>query len=186
MRFTLRTVLLVAVGLLVLAACSSSHKSTATNSTVSTSGPPSSSEVKIGSANVGNLGQVLVDAQGRTLYLLSSESAGKPLSCTAANGCTSAWPPVTLPSSAKAEANGSAQDSKLGTVTYGGVTYVTYAGYPLYRFAGDSGPGTADGEGIHSFGGTWYAVSVTGQPAMVTSGGSTSTSTSSSGYGGGY
>jgi len=35
---------------------------------------------------------------------------------------------------------------------------VTFNSYPLYRFAGDAGPATAKGEGLVSYGGTWYAI----------------------------
>ena len=66
--------------------------------------------------------------------------------------------------------------SLLGTVkSAGGNLYVTYGGFPLYEFAHDSGPGQANGEGISSFGGTWYAVSKSGKPAM--GGGATTTTT---------
>ena len=39
-------------------------------------------------------------------------------------------------------------------------------------FAGDSGPGQAKGQGIKSFGGTWYVVNASGNPVKSTSGGS--------------
>jgi predicted lipoprotein with Yx(FWY)xxD motif len=39
-----------------------------------------------------------------------------------------------------------------------GKLQLTLRGLPLYRFAGDSAAGEANGEGIKSFGGTWHAV----------------------------
>jgi hypothetical protein len=39
-----------------------------------------------------------------------------------------------------------------------GMLQVTYAGMPLYRFAGDRAKGEANGEGLHSFGGTWHVL----------------------------
>jgi hypothetical protein len=47
-----------------------------------------------------------------------------------------------------------------------GETYATYNGWLMYEFTGDSGPGQGHGEGIKSFGGTWYALTPTGDPAM--------------------
>jgi hypothetical protein len=56
-----------------------------------------------------------------------------------------------------------------------GETYPTYNGWLMYEYSGDSGPGQSSGQGIKSFGGTWYAVMPSGNPV-----------TSSGGGGGGY
>jgi hypothetical protein len=67
---------------------------------------------------------------------------------------------------------------------------VTYAGWPLYTYVGDTGAGTANGQGLNINGGRWWAISPAGK---VVTGASTSNSsssnTSSSGSGstgGGY
>lgn len=125
---------------------------------------------------VGQLGTVLVDQNGKTLYLLSSETGGK-LTCTDANGCTSHWPPVVLPSGVRSATAGMGADaSKLGTEKdSSGDTLVTYNGWPLYTFSGDSAAGTANGEGISSFGGTWMAVTTAGTGVAPGGGGATTT-----------
>jgi predicted lipoprotein with Yx(FWY)xxD motif len=113
--------------------------------------------VTIGAASNSRLGQrVAVNAGGRTLYTLSGESVHHLL-CKSAE-CLKVWPPVRLsPSSAKLKA-GSGLQGRLGTLRRsGGIVQVTLRGRPLYRFAGDSGKGQANGEGIVSFGGTWHA-----------------------------
>jgi hypothetical protein len=48
---------------------------------------------------------------------------------------------------------------------------VTYDGHPLYYFEGDSGPGTASGQGSDSFGAKWWLVAPSGSDvtASVTS-----------------
>lgn len=43
-----------------------------------------------------------------------------------------------------------------------GTRQVTYNGWPLYLWAGDSRPGQANGEGVSNFGGPWYAVTAAG------------------------
>jgi predicted lipoprotein with Yx(FWY)xxD motif len=53
--------------------------------------------------------------------------------------------------------------SKLTTVKRAdGSTQVTYAGHPLYYYSGDSGPGTAKGQGLKAFGSEWYVLGATG------------------------
>jgi predicted lipoprotein with Yx(FWY)xxD motif len=141
--------------------------------------------VTIRTADVSGVGTVLVNGQGRTLYLLSSEKGGK-LTCTDANGCTTYWPDTELPAgvSAATAATG-AQASLLGTVKDAkGSLYVTYGGWPLYTFAGDNAAGQAHGQGITSFGGTWYVLSPAGTPITTAAGGAgaSTTTTTSGGY----
>jgi predicted lipoprotein with Yx(FWY)xxD motif len=40
---------------------------------------------------------------------------------------------------------------------------VTYAGHPLYRFAGDKKPGQVKGEGSKAFGASWCVLTPTGK-----------------------
>ena len=61
-----------------------------------------------------------------------------------------------------------------------GETYATYNGRLLYEYSGDSSPGDANGQGIKSFGGTWYVLDDSGNP--VTSGGSGGGYGNSGGY----
>ena len=105
-----------------------------------------------------NLGRILVDGQGRTLYLFEADRG----STSACNGaCASVWPP--LKTSGKPKAGSGVSASKLGTARRAdGSTGVTYNGHPLYTYAGDSGPGQTSGEGIDGFGAEWYVLSATG------------------------
>ena len=107
-----------------------------------------------------DLGKVLVDGQGRTLYLFEADQ-GTTSTCDGA--CASAWPPLTTSGAPIVGAGVSA--SKLGTTTRGdGTTEVTYNGHPLYTFAGDSAPGETSGQGSDAFGAEWYALSAAGTP----------------------
>jgi predicted lipoprotein with Yx(FWY)xxD motif len=54
--------------------------------------------------------------------------------------------------------------AKLGTVARrGGGREVTYAGHPLYYYAGDSRPGQTAGEGLNQFGAPWDVVAPSGK-----------------------
>lgn len=154
---------------LLVAACGGSSE-TSPGSSSSGANP----STNISTASVSGLGTVLVNGAGMTLYTLSSEAGGK-LTCTDDNGCTKVWPDTELPSgTTSATAGGSAQSSQLGTVkAASGNLYVTYGGFPLYTYSGDTGPAQSHGQGITSFGGTWYAIAASGQPvkAAASSGG---------------
>jgi hypothetical protein len=54
------------------------------------------------------------------------------------------------------------------TATPDGTAIATVAGHPVYTFSQDQQPGDVNGEGVAEFGGTWYAVSPTGQPVTGT------------------
>jgi len=104
-------------------------------------------------------GNILVNAQGMTLYELTSEAGGN-IQCTGA--CTGVWPPLTLPSGTTTPTGGTGVTGTLGTVTRSdGTVQVTYGGYPLYTYSGDTAAGQTNGQGIQAFGGTWQVVKVT-------------------------
>jgi predicted lipoprotein with Yx(FWY)xxD motif len=127
------------------------------------------------------VGTVLVDGRGQTLYMLTSEKGGK-ITCTQANGCTQAWPETLLSNGTAAKAGRGVQSSLLGTVKdASGNPEVTYNHWPLYTFSGDSGPGVAKGQGLTSFGGTWYVLNGSGKPVTSSPSGN-----ASSGGGNGY
>ncbi len=158
----------IAVLGLTLSACASSGAATYGGS--GGTGGASGTVVKAGS--VSGLGTVLESSNGAVLYLLTADRGGTP-TCTA-SACTAVWPPLLLPSGASApKADSGVTASMLGTVkTPGGRLQVTYDHWPLYLYAGDSGPGVANGEGIKAFGGTWYAVTSSGAAAKKSSSGS--------------
>jgi predicted lipoprotein with Yx(FWY)xxD motif len=112
-----------------------------------------SRDAAVGTADHG-LGPMLVDAQGRTLYLWEADTG--PTS-TCAGACAQAWPPVTTAASVRAGAG--VQSSLLGLVKRSdGSAQVTYAGHPLYRFSGDTAAGQDNGQGSDAFGAQWWAV----------------------------
>jgi predicted lipoprotein with Yx(FWY)xxD motif len=134
-----------------------------------------------------DLGSVLVDGSGRTLYVFAGDKTGQSR-CTGA--CANAWPPS--PASPQPKAGSGVSKAKLTTTQRpGGQRQLVYAGHPLYRFSGDSSPGDTKGQGLNEFGGTWSAVSVTGtavksKPSGGSGSGGGSSSSSGGSSGGGY
>lgn len=179
-----------AAAVLTLAACG---KSTATGSSSTTSSSPSTpastssgnAAVTVKTASVPGVGTVLVNGNGRTLYILTSEAGGK-VTCTDASGCTAVWPDSEVPAGMTAGIPGSGIQTAMLSTTKGptGDSYVTYAGYPLYTFAHDSASGQAHGQNITSFGGTWETMKPDGQP--VTGPAAATTSPSPASNSGGY
>lgn len=105
------------------------------------------------------LGTILVDQDGKTLYLFEADSNDKS-NCS--GGCLSLWPPIMA--NGKATAGNGVTAGMIGTAT--GSSQVTYAGHPLYWFSGDTKAGDTNGEGLNDFGGEWYAISPAGKAVV--------------------
>jgi predicted lipoprotein with Yx(FWY)xxD motif len=104
-------------------------------------------------------GRILVDGQGRTLYLFTRDRGAKSR-CYGA--CARAWPPFAADSDPQAA--GGANAAKLGTTARrGSATQVTYAGHPLYYYVNDRRPGQILCQDVAEFGGTWLVVSPAGR-----------------------
>jgi predicted lipoprotein with Yx(FWY)xxD motif len=100
---------------------------------------------------------VAVDAHGRTLYALHPETIHHLLCRSRA--CLAVWSPLTVRSASVKLVESHGVEGRLGLLHRSdGKLQVTLRGLPLYRFAGDTSKGQANGEGIRSFGGTWHAV----------------------------
>jgi len=104
-----------------------------------------------------DLGQILTAANGMTVYVFMPDAQGAP-TCT--GSCAQAWPPLTA-EGGQVTAGDGVDSSLLGTVARPDDTQVTYNGWPLYFFSGDSGPGVTNGQGQ---GGVWYVLDPTGNP----------------------
>jgi predicted lipoprotein with Yx(FWY)xxD motif len=148
---------------LVAAACSSSGGASSGGGGLYGGGPTTTSGPKAAAATVdlrgSKLGKILVDAQGRTLYLFEADKGGRS-ACDGA--CASAWPPYL--SSGAPQAGSGVTGSLLGSSQRGdgGGTQVTYHGHPLYYYAGDSQPGDTTGQGLNQFGAKWYVLASSG------------------------
>jgi predicted lipoprotein with Yx(FWY)xxD motif len=101
------------------------------------------------------LGRILVNGQGRTLYLYVKDRGAKS-ACS--RRCSQVWPPAT--GSGAPTAGPGVAAAKL-TTTRGADhrRQLVYNGHPLYTLTADVRPGQINGEG---FLGTWYVVSAAG------------------------
>jgi len=110
---------------------------------------PSGALVEVGDSQFGD---ILTDADGRTLYLFDKESTDRS-ECFGA--CEDAWPVIFTDGEPQA---GKGVDQKLlGTTDHSGKTQVTYNGHPLYYYV-DDGPNEVLCQGVDEFGGLWLVV----------------------------
>lgn len=158
-----RRVALAAVVLLVAAGCGDDEDEP---EAVEAEPTATSGDVALGETS---LGEVLVDADGMTLYLFTPDAGG---ASTCTGGCAETWPPLTV--DGEPAAGDGVDESLLGTVERDdGSTQVTYADHPLYTYAADGEPGDVTGQGV---GGKWWVVGADGEaiedePAPATTGG---------------
>lgn len=164
------SIVLVA-GAIALAACGSSVPSTgasgygattptttaATMATSNAATPDTKGTSAVNVAHDAKLGDHLVDAQGRTLYLFEADH-GLTTACT--GSCINAWPAAKA---SKVSAGNGVDAAKLKSVTGEAAHQLAYAGHLLYLFAGDTKAGDANGVSIPK----WYAVSPSGTSIEV-------------------
>jgi len=99
------------------------------------------------------LGKILVDSQGKTLYLFEQDS-GTTSACT--GGCADVWPALAVDGE---PVGGEGVDASLLSTEDGQVpNQVAYNGHLLYSFSGDEAPGEVNGLQIPS----WYPVNAEG------------------------
>ncbi len=185
LRLAIVAVAVSAIG--VLAACSSSSNSGSGSGSQTSAAPQGAGSAPV-SVTSSPLGSILVDSQGKTIYLFAPDSANH----STCNGtCLQYWPIVSAPATLPTAVSG--VTAKLGSLTRSdGSHQLTVAGLPVYTYVGDSGPGTTKGQGLNLSGGLWWVVSPAGTPVTSSAGSSGSTSSSSSsssssgGYGNGY
>jgi predicted lipoprotein with Yx(FWY)xxD motif len=101
------------------------------------------------------LGQILVDAEGRTLYLFENDTAGESV-CY--DDCATNWPPLLAEGEITVGAGlDAAQFSTVARTD--GTNQVKIGDWPLYYFAADQAAGDTTGQGV---GDVWWVVSPAG------------------------
>lgn len=132
---------LLSSAMLVLTACSSDDKTQDQK-------PDETSKTTVQLLPTNNLGTVLTDNAGKTLYFFSIDANGQS-SCK--DGCLDAWP-IFYTQDLKLPEGLAAAD--FGTITRAdGQKQTTYKNWPLYYYKGDAAKGDTKGENI---GGSWF------------------------------
>lgn len=153
------TLVALALSAAVLSGCS--KNGILSSSPVTTVASAGSASVDV--RHLAGYGLVLVTADGRALYLFSID----PKDGTACLGsCLLAWPPLLVHGEIKA---GPGVDPRLlsSFLTHDGAHQVLYNGHALYTFEQDASAGMDMGEGVQTYGGTWWLVSPSGRPVTA-------------------
>jgi len=118
--------------------------------------------IRISSKHVPGLGQILVNAKGKTLYIFEPDKHAK-VSCL--GECAEIWPPQFLVGKQKPVAVDKVRQSLLGNDPDPSVgeRVITYAGWPLYTYVDDSTPASVGGQALDLNGGLWYVISTSGK-----------------------
>jgi predicted lipoprotein with Yx(FWY)xxD motif len=133
----------------LLSACGG-YSSHSQHTATSTAKNPASTTTTV-KVSRSELGDVLVDANGHTLYGFTNDAHG---TSTCAGTCAQNWPPLKATS---ARQSGPGVNSAIfhATTRDDGQPQLAAGKWPLYRFAGDSRPGDINGQGSL---GKWFAI----------------------------
>ncbi|KAB1146735.1 hypothetical protein F7R91_14230 [Streptomyces luteolifulvus] len=107
------------------------------------------------------LGELVTDSAGMTLYRFDEDTAEPPKS-NCDGDCATAWPPVPADD---ASAGKGIDKALLGEVTRAdGSKQLTIGGWPAYRYAKDAAAGDINGQNV---GGKWFALAPDGKKATL-------------------
>jgi len=139
-RFTLLGFLVLATVLLI-AGC--------TQTPASQQAVQTSDTIRVAPSSLGN---ILVDAQGKTLYYFAADIPASRAS-TCSGSCAGIWPVFYSDTIAVSPPLMASDFSSF--VRADGTNQTTYRGWPLYYFQGDTGAGAVSGENVNK---VWFVV----------------------------
>lgn len=155
---SMRASCLVAFLLLAGVACGNESSSSTTNGdgTPTTAAPgdgstTSSAAESMDTVHVADtdLGAILVDPEGFTLYVFTNDADGES---TCVDACADLWPPVSADTAIAADLDPGIFGS---TTRSDGSDQLTVNGMPLYRYTPDADPGDTTGQGFNDL---WFVV----------------------------
>jgi predicted lipoprotein with Yx(FWY)xxD motif len=113
-------------------------------------------------AETDEYGPILADHECRTVYTFApdGDAGGEP---TCVDDCAVNWPPLLVPDGSVPALADELDPSLFSVVEHPEGPQLKVGDWPLYYFAGDSGPSQTNGQGI---GGVWWLVSPDGTPYM--------------------
>jgi predicted lipoprotein with Yx(FWY)xxD motif len=160
-----RTFALLTVAFLILGACaddSDGASTTAGDGGATTTAAPDDGAGTTAAGGEGvstsetDLGTVLVNAEGFTLYVFTNDTDGES---TCYDDCAATWPAVP----ADTAIGGGLDAAMFGSAPRtDGTEQLTVNGQPLYTYTPDTNPGDTTGQGV---GGVWFVVGTDG--AMI-------------------
>lgn len=119
-------------------------------------GSDATGQARLIASTVDGIGPVLTDAEGRTLYRYAKD-VSKPPQVSCVDACADAWPPLITGAPALVDG---VDEQLVSLVTRpDGRMQVTVDGWPVYRYAKDTGPGSALGRNVSA---DWAAITPTG------------------------
>ncbi|NQW19711.1 MAG: hypothetical protein HQ477_03145 [Chloroflexi bacterium] len=164
--------LLAAIVAVVLVACTETENPIATSAVAvatavpATTAPPTATSTpamvdvghveKIGIGSNADLGDILVDSNGLTLYIFDKDTDGVS---NCAGGCLAKWPPLIVDETPESD---SGITATIGTIDLAdGTKQVSVNGFPAYYWAGDVAQGDTAGNGA---GNVWWVFNPDGTP----------------------
>jgi predicted lipoprotein with Yx(FWY)xxD motif len=149
-----RTLVGVLLPLTAIAACSDDGGAGGGSADEAEETPAEQATVQVEDSD---LGEIVVDAEGKTLYVFLADEGGES---TCYEDCEASWPPLTV--AGEPVAGDGIETSVLGTTERDdGTLQVTLDGQPLYYFAADETVDDVNGQGV---GDVWYVVAPDGAP----------------------
>jgi len=121
--------------------------------------PAGSTQVKLIASTVDGVGEVLTDDEGRTLYRYGKDIS-QPPKANCNDACAETWPPLI--SDSPALVAGLDQELVSLVTRNDGRKQVTVGGWPVYRYAKDTGAGVAFGQNVSN---DWAAITPNGGKA---------------------
>ncbi|MDT7729373.1 MAG: hypothetical protein QOI21_5949 [Actinomycetota bacterium] len=140
---------------------SGQQQHSAGHSAADAAGQAADNEPALSAVRAFDIGKLVVDGQGFTLYRSDKDSAEPPKSNCVAT-CAEDWPPIL--SSADLKINGIDEALVGSVIRSDGAEQVTLGGWPLYRHTADEMPGETSGQSVN---GTWFAVAPDGSKVQV-------------------
>jgi predicted lipoprotein with Yx(FWY)xxD motif len=122
---------------------------------------PSQTGADLGVGNSADHGKYLVDATGKTLYMLEQDAKGAS-SCS--DACAALWPPLLSPTGTPKALDPAIDATKIVNIQRAdGGMQVTYNGHPLYHYSQDLAAGQINGQDVTDTYGEWYMVTPAGE-----------------------
>jgi predicted lipoprotein with Yx(FWY)xxD motif len=124
--------------------------------------PSKTDDVTLSVSSAPALGTFIV-THGWTLYMYPPDRQ-KAVTCTTADDCTEAWPPLYVSAGRHIIAGPGVQSDLIGSMAGDGGRVVTYNHWPLYYYIGDRKPGVVNGQ---NQGFNWFVIAPDGVPVKT-------------------